>query len=339
MNDNNNEARGLRHYIAIVEAEQPNWAQRLGGGIRDTAGWIGDRGKEALGAVADAGKIIYNAAGQVVNTAGDVVSGALYGPEEAQRRKEADAQRAAAQAATAERLRQSSANAQAAFRAPQAPATGAGGGDREGEAAAQANQAARTAPAATTPPAPGQTSASGANDGDAGEAAAQANQARTQAARTAPAATPAANAQRPGMLPGGTAAIYDQQKALVAKGARIATDGIMGPLTQAAMAQFGGTAAAPAAQAARPQAAPAPAPRAADGGPAPTPAQLKWLGGANPNDPYILNRMRRAVPNTPPPARPQAAPAPASEPIYNESTYVEDQSLARIVSLVNYSNK
>jgi hypothetical protein len=49
------------------------------------------------------------------------------------------------------------------------------------------------------------------------------------------------------MKPGGTAAVYDQQKALVAQGAKIATDGIMGQQTQAAIKQFGGAATKPAA--------------------------------------------------------------------------------------------
>jgi hypothetical protein len=58
---------------------------------------------------------------------------------------------------------------------------------------------------------------------------------------TAAATKPAAGGDtaRPGMKPGGTAAVYDQQKALVAQGAKIATDGIMGPQTQAAIKQFG----------------------------------------------------------------------------------------------------
>jgi hypothetical protein len=58
-------------------------------------------------------------------------------------------------------------------------------------------------------------------------------------------------------------------------------------------------------------AAPAPAAPAADGGPAPTPEQLKWLGGADPTDKFILARMRKAVPNAAPAAAPVTAPAAA----------------------------
>ena len=73
----------------------------------------------------------------------------------------------------------------------------------------------------------------------------------TTAAAPSAATKPAASGDtaRPGMRPGGTAAVYDQQKALVAQGAKIATDGIMGPKTQAAIKQFGGGATKPAANA------------------------------------------------------------------------------------------
>ena len=63
-----------------------------------------------------------------------------------------------------------------------------------------------------------------------------------QAAQAAPAkpAAPAAKADpsRPGMRPGGDPKVYDQQKELISKGAKIAADGIMGPQTQAAIKQF-----------------------------------------------------------------------------------------------------
>ena len=75
------------------------------------------------------------------------------------------------------------------------------------------------------------------------------------------------------------------------------------------------------APAAAPAAAPAPATPAApapaapakmaDGGPPATPEQLKWLGGADPTDKFILARMRKAVPNAPAAAPAAAAPAPA----------------------------
>jgi hypothetical protein len=93
-------------------------------------------------------------------------------------------------------------------------------------------------------------------------------------------------------------------------------------------------AAAPAAPPAAPPATPA---KAADGGPAPTPEQLKWLGGADKNDPYILARMRKAVPNAP-----AAAPAPAptatagTPPPTTESVGFQNDELSRIVSLVHH---
>jgi peptidoglycan hydrolase-like protein with peptidoglycan-binding domain len=58
-------------------------------------------------------------------------------------------------------------------------------------------------------------------------------------------------------------AVLKQQQDLIAKGAKIKADGIMGPATQAAIAQFGGAAAAPAATTA-PAAPPAGAPGAQD---------------------------------------------------------------------------
>ena len=63
-------------------------------------------------------------------------------------------------------------------------------------------------------------------------------------------------------------AILKQQQDLIAKGAKIKADGIMGPATQAAMKQFGGQAAAPAAA---PTGTTAPAAPAA-AGQAPAPA-------------------------------------------------------------------
>jgi hypothetical protein len=100
----------------------------------------------------------------------------------------------------------------------------------------------------------------------------------------------------------------------------------------------------------------APAEKAADGGPAPTPEQLKWLGGANPNDPIILARMRAAVPDAPAvTASAQAAPAAAvpgvkaggevvdtrggttgQDEMEESVGYSEEQSLARIMQIANH---
>ena len=99
-----------------------------------------------------------------------------------------------------------------------------------------------------------------------------------------------------------------------------------------------------------------PAEKAADGGPAPTPEQLKWLGGANPNDPIILARMRAAVPDAPAvTASAQAAPAAAvpgvkaggevvdtrggttgQDEMEESVGYSEEQSLARIMQIANH---
>jgi hypothetical protein len=83
----------------------------------------------------------------------------------------------------------------------------------------------------------------------------------------------APSAAKPAAAPKGTTApkgggksdpaVLKQQQDLIAKGAKIKADGIMGPATQAAIAQFGGAAAAPAATTA-PAAPPAGAPGAQD---------------------------------------------------------------------------
>jgi len=127
-------------------------------------------------------------------------------------------------------------------------------------------------------------------------------------------------------------AVLKQQQELIAKGAKIQADGIMGPATQAAIKQFGGGTPAPAATApaGTPAAAtsvdaakasgaamnaPAPAP-AVNNGPWPagspqaaayskmSPEDQKWLGGADPTDAAILSR----APNG---GKPVAAPTPA----------------------------
>ena len=125
----------------------------------------------------------------------------------------------------------------------------------------------------------------------------------------------------------------------------------------------------PTTQAAQPTAQPA-----APAGWTPTPEQAKWLGGADQQDPNILSRMPGQKPpvthfkdpadqalakqlgfpaapskwkvnDTPSTAdelkaaqtlAQQPAPQPAAQPTKESVSYGEDQSLARIVSLVNY---
>ena len=79
-----------------------------------------------------------------------------------------------------------------------------------------------------------------------------------------------------------------------------------------------------------------PAPTAADGGPAPTPEQLKWLGGADPTDKYILARMRKAVPNAPAAAAPAPTATAGTPPPVTESVGFQNDELSRIVSLVHH---
>ena len=185
---------------------------------------------------------------------------------------------------------------------------------------------------------------------------------QAQGASTTPVAKPA------GQPDPNVKALQDK---LIAAGAKIKADGIMGPATRAAQAQFpnvttqtdaekaaaGGDGAGMVATPADAQAAatPAPAPaaepapaaapaKAADGGPPPTPEQLKWLGGADQTDPIILARMRSAVPNAPataPAQTPAPATAPASQgaaaamaaPVKESVGYDEVQ---RLVSLVQF---
>lgn len=134
----------------------------------------------------------------------------------------------------------------------------------------------------------------------------------------APGQTPAPQAGKAHVPGKSDPAVLKQQQDLIAKGAKIKADGIMGPATQAAMKQFG---AAPQAGQAQPAAAPAAAaPAAAPAAPSPyagSPEQEKiwngltqqdkdWLtqGGEKPNlmDPYIMAR----APNG---GKPGAAPA------------------------------
>lgn len=181
---------------------------------------------------------------------------------------------------------------------------------------------------------------------------------QAQGASTTPVAAPA------GQPDPNVKALQDK---LIAAGAKIKADGIMGPATRAAQQQFpnvttqtdaekaaaggegGGMVATPADAAAAatpapaaapasaaPAAAPAPAAPAekmADGGPPPTPEQLKWLGGADKTDPIILARMRSAVPNAAAPAPAAAAPAAAPAPVAETAGYNE---LQRIMSIIQH---
>ena len=176
-----------------------------------------------------------------------------------------------------------------------------------------------------------------------------------QGASTTPVAAPA------GQPDPNVKALQDK---LIAAGAKIKADGIMGPATRAAQQQFpnvttqtdaekaaaggegGGMVATPADAAAAatpaapaPAAAPAPtapAEKMADGGPPPTPEQLKWLGGADKTDPIILARMRSAVPNAPAAPAPAApAAAPAATPVAESETTGYNE-LQRIMSIIQH---
>jgi len=135
-----------------------------------------------------------------------------------------------------------------------------------------------------------------------------------------PGQPPAPQAGKPHTPGKSDPAVLKQQQDLIAKGAKIKADGIMGPATQAAIKQFGGTPQAGQATPAPAAAAPAPA-AAAPAAPSPyagSPEQEKiwngltqqdkdWLtqGGGKPNlmDPYIMAR----APNG---GKPGVAPAP-----------------------------
>lgn len=184
--------------------------------------------------------------------------------------------------------------------------------------------------------------------------------------KTSPQAAAPAGTTKPGAPAkpgaGGKAdpAVLKIQNDLIAQGAKIKADGIMGPATAAAQAQF---AKKPPAAAAAPQVnvdsqqaqmlaaqtagmdEPAPQAAAPAGTTAPvvnphipkpdtskqdawaklSPEQQKWLGGADPTDPAILARMRSAVPDAP-------AAAVAKESV----TYSDENSLARIMQIANH---
>jgi len=145
----------------------------------------------------------------------------------------------------------------------------------------------------------------------------------------------------PGAKPTGKSdpAVLKQQQDLIAKGAKIKADGIMGPATQAAIKQFGavaGATTAPVGQGTQPApAAPAPAAPAAPATPAApspyagSPEQEKiwngltqqdkdWLtkGGGKPNltDPYIMARAPNGGKAAPAAAAPVAATPAAAAP-------------------------
>ena len=98
-------------------------------------------------------------------------------------------------------------------------------------------------------------------------------------------------------------AILKQQQDLIAKGAKIKADGIMGPATQAAMKQFGGQAAAPAAA---PTGTTAPAAPAGDA--AKNPVGTTNASTAIPTG-GLENPANQAKPAATPAATPAAAPA------------------------------
>ena len=131
-------------------------------------------------------------------------------------------------------------------------------------------------------------------------------------------------------------AVQKQQQELIAKGAKIKADGYMGPATQAAIKQFGGTPQAGQAQPAPAAAPAAPAPAAAPAAPSPyagSPEQEKiwngltqqdkdWLtqGGEKPNlmDPDILYRAPnhgKPGPTSAPQAGKAAAPVDTTDPL------------------------
>lgn len=110
---------------------------------------------------------------------------------------------------------------------------------------------------------------------------AQQGWAATDPAKLAAGGQPQQAAAKPGATKPADPKVLALQKQLIAKGATIKADGIMGPATQAAMKQFGGQAAAPAATTAPTATATAAVPGAAPatGTASLNPAQVS--GGAN----------------------------------------------------------
>jgi GH24 family phage-related lysozyme (muramidase) len=103
--------------------------------------------------------------------------------------------------------------------------------------------------------------------------------------------------------PGGDPKVFALQNQLIAKGAKIKADGIMGPKTQAAMKQFStvpsnavrsadGTLVRTGSGGVVTTGSPAPDPKAVARAKAKlTPSQLTWLDNADPTDPAIIARM------------------------------------------------
>lgn len=299
----NNEFKGLRHYMDIVEGKNQqvdeegimNALGQLGGAVAGTAMNGVNAVGNAVGGAYDAAKA---GVGKAVDAAGNAIAGAVKPVVQ---------------------------GAQTGY----AAATG------QPAAAQGANPTKPAAPAAPGAPA-------------------------KPAAPAKPGAAPAAGKPE--------AWVKELQTKLNAAGEKLNPDGVMGPATRAAQARHPEITTQPAAaqavaadinsaekapaQGANPSATPvdysvapagaklpnaapaaaAPA-KAADGGPAPTPEQLKWLGGANPNDPIILGRMRAAVPNAPTLQQHYANNPNVRGLAVKESAYDE---VERIVSLVHY---
>ena len=124
-------------------------------------------------------------------------------------------------------------------------------------------------------------------------------------------------------------AVMKQQQDLIAKGAKIKADGIMGPATQAAMQQFGGQAAAPAATTA-PAAPPAPTGSAAlnPNAPGANAATTIPSGG-------LENQANQAQAPATAPAT-AAVQNNANSSVKAESIGFQNDELSRLVSLVHY---
>jgi hypothetical protein len=323
-----NEFKGLRHYIDIVESKEQAVDEA---GIMNALGQLG-------GAVAGTVANGANAVGNAVSGAYDAAKKGISGAVDA------------------------AGNAISGAVAPVVQGAKTGYANATGEPA----------------PAPTQQASTGAGAGRGGQGGPTAAQLAANSAEKGQSASPKAGGKS-------DPAVLKLQQDLIAKGAKIKADGIMGPATQAAQKQFGGQAASPtpaATPAAAVDTAPVPASanasssmtgapaasnatanttggpanlgtagtQATAGGYAPapaaaapenpfapkadpkvaawsklSPAQQKWMGGADPTDPIILARMRKAVPDAPVAAPQQATMEGAG---YDE--------IQRLVSLVQY---
>jgi hypothetical protein len=139
------------------------------------------------------------------------------------------------------------------------------------------------------------------------QAAMGAGQAAAPAATTKPAGKP-------------DPAVMKLQQDLIAKGAKIKADGIMGPATQAAQKQFGGQAAAPAGTPA--------AATSADAAKAAGAAMNAPAAPAAPAAAPAPAATAMPIPNAPAPAAPKTMTA--------ESVGFQNDELSRLVSLVHY---